>query len=153
MKKRTKTYQPKPVKNTLHLFNGRAPADPKDATTLKLVYRLIFERVRTGAADEADLFAMASLLENLHIAVEYSSDLDNKEATFAQLRQAASHIMHAVRNHRSALSGEGLTMLSEALAWHDAMLDHTSEYMVKQIVKVCQYRAEKGEFRVVQTGN
>ena len=105
MKKRTKTYQPKPVKNTLHLFNGRAPADPKDATTLKLVYRLIFERVRTGAADEADLFAMASLLENLHIAVEYSSDLDNKEATFAQLRQAASLIMHAVRNHRSALSG------------------------------------------------
>ena len=150
MKKRNKKYQPKPVKNTLALFEGREPPKRSDAITLKLIYRQIFERVRLGQADEKDLYAMAAMLEDLHIAVEYADNLTNKEATFAQLRTAYAHIKHAVSHGRRALSGEGLTMLTDALAWHEGLVDHSSEYMIKQIVKVCQYRAKTGEFRVAQ---
>ena len=101
MKKRNKKYQPKPVKNTLALFDGREPPKQSDAITLKLIYRQIFERVRCGQAEEKDLWAMAAMLE-------------------------------------------------DALAWHEGLVDNTTEYMIKQIVKVCKYRAETGEFRVAQ---
>ena len=150
MKKRNKKYTQKPVKDTLYLFAGRAPAAQSDALTLKLIYRQIFERVRCGQADEKDLYAMAAMLEDIHIAVEYADNLTDKEATYAQLRTAYAHIKHAVDNGRRALSGEGLTMLTDALAWHEGLVDHSSEYMIKQIVKVCQYRAKTGEFRVAQ---
>ena len=150
MKKRNKKYQPKPVKNTLALFEGREPPKPADAITLKLIYRQIFERVRLGQADEKDLWSMAAMLEDLHIAIEYADNLDDKESTYAQLRAAYRHIKHAVDQGRSALTGEGLTMLEDALAWHEGMVDNTTEYMIKQIVKVCKYRAETGEFRIAQ---
>ena len=65
MKKRNKKYTQKPVKDTLYLFAGRAPAAQSDALTLKLIYRQIFERVRCGQADEKDLYAMAAMLEDL----------------------------------------------------------------------------------------
>lgn len=150
MKKRNKKYQPKPVKNTLALFDGREPPKQSDAITLKLIYRQIFERVRCGQAEEKDLWAMAAMLEDIHIAVEYAENLDDKAATYAQLRTAYGHIKHAVDHGRRALSGEGLTMLTDALAWHEGLVDNTTEYMIKQIVKVCKYRAETGEFRVAQ---
>ena len=150
MKKRNKKYQPKPIKNTLALFDGREPPKQSDAITLKLIYRQIFERVRLGQADEKDLWAMAAMLEDLHIAVEYAADIEDKQTTYAQLRAAYRHIKHAVSHGRRALTGEGLTMLEDALAWHEAMVDNTTEYMIKQIVKVCKYRAETGEFRVAQ---
>ena len=150
MKKRNKKYQPKPVKNTLAIFNGREPPSHADAITLKLIYRQIFERVRCGQADEKDLWAMAAMLEDIHIAVEYADNLTDKETTFAQLRAAYSHIKYAVDHQRQALSGEGLSMLTDALAWHEGLVDNTTEYMIKQIAKVCKYRAEAGEFRIAQ---
>lgn len=149
-KQSRKPYVKKPIKNTLALFDGREPPKQSDAVTLKLIYRQIFERVRRGQADEKDLWAMAAMLEDIHIAVEYAENLDNKEATYAQLRTAYGHIKHAVDHGCRALSGEGLTMLTDALAWHEGLVDNTTEYMIKQIVKVCQYRAEAGEFRVAQ---
>ena len=66
------------------------------------------------------------------------------------LRAAYRHIKYAVDHGRRALSGEGLTMLTDALAWHEGLVDNTTEYMIKQIVKVCKYRAETGEFRIAQ---
>ena len=145
-----KPYRRRPIKNTLYLFEGREPPKASEATTLKLIYRQIFERVRCGQADEKDLWAMAAMLEDIHIAVEYADNLTDKETTFAQLRVAYSHIKYAVDHQRQALSGEGLSMLTDALAWHEGFVDNTTEYMIKQIVKVCKYRAEAGEFRIAQ---
>jgi len=150
MKKRNKKYQQKPVKNTLALFAGRDRVSSSDATRLLLIYRQIFERVRLGQADEGDWWAMAAMLEDIHIAVEYSDALDDKETTFSQLREAFNHIHSAIDLKRRALTGEGLAMIKSALEWHEGLIKNSSEYMIKQIVKVCEGRAKTGEFRVAQ---
>lgn len=145
-----RAYQRKPIKNTMHLFTGREPPPASEATTLKIVYSSIFERVRTGKADERDLWSMAALLEKLHIAVEHADHLDDKETTFAQLREAYGHIKHAIDHGRTTLSGEGLQMLRDAVALNSDMIDHSSEYILRQIIGELSRRAAAGNFRVAQ---
>ena len=79
---------------------------------------------------------------------EYSDDLTNKEVTFSQLRETYRHLKCAVDNGRSALTGEGFAMLRDALELHEGLIENSTEYIVKQIVGVCSYRAHKGEWRV-----
>ena len=148
--KRRKPYRPRPIKNTMHLFCGREPPPKTEATTLKIVYSSIFERVRTGTADERDLWSMGALLEKLHIAVEHADNLDDKETTFAQLREAYSHIKHAIDHKRTTLSGEGLQMLRDAVALNGDLIDHSSEYILRQIISELSRRAANGIFRVAQ---
>lgn len=150
-KRRDKAYRPRAVKDTTYLLTEREPPSISDATTLKIVYSQIYERVRTGAADERDLWSMAALLEKLHIAVEYSDELDDKETTYTQLREAYNHIKHAIDHGRRVLSGEGLQMLRDALYLNHRLIDHSSEYILKQIVRVLATRASTGQFKVAQT--
>ena len=143
-----KQYTKKPIKDTLHLFSGRDRINTTDQTRLKLIYREIFESVRVGRGTEKDFFALMAMLEDVHIAVEYSDDLTNKEVTFSQLRETYRHLKCAVDNGRSALTGEGFAMLRDALELHEGLIENSTEYIVKQIVGVCSYRAHKGEWRV-----
>ena len=147
-KRPRKQYTPKPIKDTLHLFSGRDRINTTDQTRLKLIYREIFESVRVGKGTEKDFFALMAMLEDVHIAVEYSDDLTNKEVTFSQLRETYRHLKCAVDNGRSALTGEGFAMLRDALELHEGLIENSTEYIVKQIVGVCSYRAHKGEWRV-----
>ena len=147
-KRPRKQYTPKPIKDTLHLFSGRDRINTTDQTRLKLIYREIFESVRVGRGTENDFFALMAMLEDVHIAVEYSDDLTNKEVTFSQLRETYRHLKCAVDNGRSALTGEGFAMLRDALEIHEGLIENSTEYIVKQIVGVCSYRAHKGEWRV-----
>lgn len=147
-KRPRKQYTPKPIKDTLHLFSGRDRINTTDQTRLKLIYREIFESVRVGKGTEKDFFALMAMLEDVHIAVEYSDDLTNKEVTFSQLRETYRHLKHAIDNKRSSLTGEGFAMLRDALELHEGLIDNSTEYIVKQIVGVCSYRAHKGEWRV-----
>ena len=147
-KRPRKQYTPKPIKDTLHLFSGRDRINTTDQTRLKLIYREIFESVRVGRGTEKDFFALMAMLEDVHIAVEYSDDLTNKEVTFSQLRETYRHLKCAVDNGRSALTGEGFAMLRDALELHEGLIENSTEYIVKQIVGVCSYRAHKGEWRV-----
>ena len=147
-KRPRKQYTPKPIKDTLHLFSGRDRINTTDQTRLKLIYREIFESVRVGRGTEKDFFALMAMLEDVHIAVEYSDDLTNKEVTFSQLRETYRHLKCAVDNGRSSLTGEGFAMLRDALELHEGLIENSTEYIVKQIVGVCSYRAHKGEWRV-----
>ena len=147
-KRPRKQYTPKPIKDTLHLFSGRDRINTTDQTRLKLIYREIFESVRVGRGTEKDFFALMAMLEDVHIAVEYSDDLTNKEVTFSQLRETYRHLKHAIDNKRSSLTGEGFAMLRDALELHEGLIENSTEYIVKQIVGVCSYRAHKGEWRV-----
>ena len=147
-KRPRKQYTPKPIKDTLHLFSGRDRINTTDQTRLKLIYREIFESVRVGRGTEKDFFALMAMLEDVHIAVEYSDDLTNKEVTFSQLRETYRHLKCAVDNKRSSLTGEGFAMLRDALELHEGLIENSTEYIVKQIVGVCSYRAHKGEWRV-----
>lgn len=63
-KRRDKAYRPRAVKDTTYLLTEREPPSTSDATTIKIVYSQIYERVRTGAADERDLWSMAALPDN-----------------------------------------------------------------------------------------
>ena len=85
-KRPRKPYTQKPIKDTLHLFSGRDRINTTDQTRLKLIYREIFECVRTGKGTEKDFFALMAMLEDVHIAVVFSDDLTDKEATFLQFR-------------------------------------------------------------------
>ena len=147
-KRPRKQYTPKPIKDTLYLFSGRDRINTTDQTRLKLIYREIFESVRVGHGTEKDFFALMAMLEDVHIAVEYSDDLTDKEVTFSQLRETYRHLKCAVDNGRSALTGEGFAMLRDALELHEGLIENSTEYIVKQIVGVCSYRAHKGEWRV-----
>ena len=147
-KRPRKQYTKKPIKDTLHLFSGRDRINTTDQTRLKLIYREIFESVRVGRGTEKDFFALMAMLEDVHIAVEYSDDLTNKEVTFSQLRETYRHLKCAVDNGRSALTGEGFAMLRDALEIHEGLIENSTEYVIKQIVGVCSYRAHKGEWRV-----
>lgn len=147
-KRPRKPYSKKPIKDTLHLFSGRDRINPSDQTRLKLIYREIFECVRTGKGTEKGFFALMAMLEDVHIAVEYSDDLTDKEATFSQLRETYRHLKHAIDNKRSSLTGEGFAMLRDALELHEGLIENSTEYVIKQIVGVCSYRAHKGEWRV-----
>ena len=147
-KRPRKPYTPKPIKDTLHLFSGRDRINTTDQTRLKLIYREIFESVRVGRGTENDFFALMAMLEDVHIAVEYSDDLTNKEVTFSQLRETYRHLKCAVDNGRSSLTGEGFAMLRDALEIHEGLIENSTEYIVNQIVGVCSYRAHKGEWRV-----
>ena len=147
-KRPRKPYTPKPIKDTLHLFSGRDRINTTDQTRLKLIYREIFESVRVGRGTENDFFALMAMLEDVHIAVEYSDDLTNKEVTFSQLRETYRHLKHAIDNKRSSLTGEGFAMLRDALEIHEGLIENSTEYIVNQIVGVCSYRAHKGEWRV-----
>ena len=147
-KRPRKQYTPKPIKDTLHLFSGRDRINTTDQTRLKLIYREIFESVRVGRGTENDFFALMAMLEDVHIAVEYSDDLTNKEVTFSQLRETYRHLKHAIDNNRSSLTGDGFAMLRDALEIHEGLIENSTEYIVKQIVGVCSYRAHKGEWRV-----
>ena len=104
--------------------------------------------MRVGKGTEKDFFALMAMLEDVHIAVEYSDDLDDKETTFSQLRETYRHLKHAIDNKRSSLTGEGFAMLRDALEIHEGLIENSTEYIVKQIVGVCSYRAHKGEWRV-----
>ena len=145
-----KPYRRRPIKNTLYLFEGREPPKASEATTLKIVYATIFERVRTGKADERDLWSMAGLLEKLHIAVEYADNLVDKETTFAQLREAYAHIKYAIDHERRVLSGEGLQMLRDALDLNAQLIENSSEYILRQIIQTLSSRASAGMFKVAQ---
>ena len=147
-KRPRKQYTKKPIKDTLYLFSGRNRISSTDQTRLKLIYREIFESVRVGKGTEKDLFALMAMLEDVHIAVEYCQDLDDKETTFSQLRETYRHLKHAIDNKRSSLTGEGFAMLRDALEIHEGLIDNSTEYVIKQIVGVCSYRAHKGEWRV-----
>ena len=147
-KRPRKQYTQKPIKDTLYLFSGRDRINTTDQTRLKLIYREIFESVRVGKGTEKDFFALMAMLEDVHIAVEYSDDLTNKEVTFSQLRETYRHLKHAIDNKRSSLTGEGFAMLRDALELHEGLIENSTEYIVKQIVGVCSYRAHKGEWRV-----
>ena len=147
-KRPRKQYTPKPIKDTLHLFSGRDRINTTDQTRLKLIYREIFECVRTGKGTEKDFFALMAMLEDVHIAVEYSDDLTDKETTFSQLRETYRHLKHAIDNKRSSLTGDGFAMLRDALEIHEGLIENSTEYIIKQIVGVCSYRAHKGEWRV-----
>ena len=147
-KRPRKQYTPKPIKDTLHLFSGRDRINTTDQTRLKLIYREIFESVRVGKGTEKDFFALMAMLEDVHIAVEYCQDLDDKETTFSQLRETYRHLKHAIDNKRSSLTGEGFAMLRDALDIHEGLIENSTEYIIKQIVGVCSYRAHKGEWRV-----
>ena len=147
-KRPRKPYTKKPIKDTLHLFSGRDRISSTDQTRLKLIYREIFESVRVGKGTEKDFFALMAMLEDVHIAVEYSDDLTDKETTFSQLRETYRHLKHAIDNKRSSLTGEGFAMLRDALEIHEGLIENSTEYIIKQIVGVCSYRAHKGEWRV-----
>ena len=147
-KRPRKPYTKKPIKDTLHLLSGRDRINQSDQTRLKLIYREIFECVRVGKGTEKDFFALMAMLEDVHIAVEYSDDLTNKEVTFSQLRETYRHLKCAVDNGRSSLTGEGFAMLRDALEIHEGLIENSTEYVIKQIVGVCSYRAYKGEWRV-----
>ena len=147
-KRPRKPYSKKPIKDTLHLFSGRDRINQSDQTRLKLIYREIFESVRTGKGTEKDFFALMAMLEDVHIAVEYSDDLTNKEVTFSQLRETYRHLKCAIDNKRSSLTGEGFAMLRDALEIHEGLIEKSTEYIIKQIVGVRSYRAHKGEWRV-----
>ena len=45
-------------------------------------------------------------------------------------------------------AGEGFAMLRDALEIHEGLIENSTEYIVKQIVGVCSYRAHRGEWRV-----
>ena len=78
----------------------------------------------------------------------YSDDLTDKETTFSQLRETYRHLKHAIDNKRSSLTGDGFAMLRDALEIHEGLIENSTEYIIKQIVGVCSYRAHKGEWRV-----
>ena len=79
------------------------------------------------------------------------NERDDKETTFTQLREAYGHIKYAIDHGRRVLSGEGLQMLRAALNLNYRLIDHSSEYILKQIVRVRANRASTGQFKGAQT--